>query len=586
MKLSDYVMRFLAEKGISTLFYLPGGGCMHLVNSLAEIEEIKGVSLLHEQAAAIAAESYAFAGEKPGALLVTTGPGGTNAITGVLSAYIDSMPVFVLSGQVKTSDLKSRFHVRALGSQEADIVSMVKEITKYAVMVTDPKKIRFHLEKAWYEMNDGKKGPVWIDLPLDIQGTDIDPEALEGFIPEKAGTPDISASVSEIISMLEQASRPVIMIGNGVRPYRERLYELLERLQIPVIPSWKGLDLMHNGHPLYIGRCGSLGERAANFAMQTSDFILSLGCRLDFSITGFDQSGWAKNAKKAVVDVDAAELRKLEGASVTLALEADAGMVIEALLNNEIHLQNFTEWKTKIAGWKQRYPILPAPKTVSGLLSTYEMVEKLCEMAPDDIVFVPTSSGTACEIFNQGAVLKKGQVVRSNHGLGAMGFEIPASIGACVALGRMVFCIAGDGGMQLNIQELASIAGRKLPVKIFVVNNNGYASIRGMQRTHFEGHYFGSNRSTGLFLPDSCEIARAYGIAAMKVTTLMELEHAIQCALETQEPFLCDVVVDPMCTVSPKTASRVLPDGSMASSRLEDLSPFLPAEVLEQELSI
>lgn len=587
MKVSDYIINFLKEKGICHMFFLPGGGCMHLLNSLAENAGMEGISLLHEQAAAIAAESYSFCKGQPGALLVTTGPGGTNAVTGVLSAYIDSIPYFVLSGQVKTTDLKSQYGVRALGSQEADIISMVKDITKYAVMVTKPEEIRYHLERAWHEMTHGRKGPVWLDIPLDVQGDSVDPEKLQSFTPQITTASTNEASIQKTVSLLQNAKRPVLMIGNGVRACGEKLYQLLDKLQIPVIPSWKGVDLLENDHPLYIGRCGNLGERTANFAMQKADFILSLGCRLDYSITGYNRTQWAPQAVKVVVEIDPSELEKLHDANISLSVCEDVNSFVDRLLEVPFTPPNLTEWREKIHHWQKKYPVTHG-KTASspnGMLTTYDFMDILCENAPDEAVFVPASAGTVAEIFHQAVKVKKGQTIRSNHGLGSMGYEIPASIGAFYATERPVICVAGDGGMQLNIQELAVIAGRRLPVKIFVVNNNGYSSIRGMQRTHFMGSYFGSSRETGLFLPDMLALASAYGIAGQRVVTSAELKDCVKQALAANGPFICDVIIDPMCVVSPKAASRVLEDGKMISTSLEDLYPFLPQEELMEELN-
>ncbi|MGN0710471.1 MAG: thiamine pyrophosphate-binding protein [Anaerovoracaceae bacterium] len=592
MKLSDYVLDFLGEKNIGTMFYVPGGGCMHLVDSLARSRRVQGVNLLHEQSVAIAAESYAFTTGKVGAALVTTGPGGTNAVTGVLSAFVDSIPCIFVSGQVKTSDLKSKYGVRSHGSQEADIVSIVKEITKYAVMVTDKESIRYHLEKAWHIATTGRKGPVWIDIPLDIQGSQIDPEELKGFELPMPEVKDYIAEANKIFSMINEAKRPVIIAGNGLRGAEQEFYDLINSLNIPVIPTWKAVDLLPNSHPLFAGKCGTLGERAANFAMQKSDLIISLGSKLDFSITGFDRSRWAVDAKKIIVDIDEAEIKKLR-TDIELPITGDVKDVLKALnlvIDEKGIKHRFEGWKEKINHWKEKYPIVK-PQNAQGILnnkeiSTYELVEEISKQAPADSTIVPSSAGTVAEICYQALKVKEGQKVRSNHGLGSMGYELPEAIGAYFATGKDVITVTGDGGMQLNVQELAIIGGRKLPIKIFVVNNAGYSSIRNMQRNHFQGRYAGSNEETGLMLPDMAKLAEAYGIKSISVSKPEELQAAVKRTLSSEGPFLCDVHIDPYCIVSPRSTSKVTEDGSMVSTPLEDLFPFLPEEELREELMV
>lgn len=585
MKLSDYVLKFLEDKNITNMFFVPGGGCMHLVDSLARSETIQGINFLHEQGATIAAESYAFVSGGVGAALLTTGPGGTNGITGVLSAYLDSIPCFILSGQVKTSDLKSQFGVRSHGSQEADIVSMVKEITKYSVLITDKESIRYHLEKAWHEATTGRKGPVWIDIPLDIQGSQIDPEKLIGYTPQATIAFDFQKEVEETVRLISESKKPIIIAGNGIRGGEKEFYQLISKLNIPVIPTWKAVDLVANDHPLFVGKCGTLGERTANFAMQTADLIISLGSKLDFSITGFDRSKWATKAKKVIVEIDETEIYKLQ-VKLDLPIVGDVKEFMVALNNQEILGQDITSWKNKIKHWKSKYPISAEKKENEAKISTYDLIETICKQASKDVVIVPSSAGTVAEITYQALDIKQGQMVRSNHGLGSMGYEIPAAIGAYFASGKAIVAIAGDGGIQLNIQELAILAGRKLPIKIFLVNNEGYSSIRNMQRNHFEGRYAGSNRDTGLFLPDMTVLAKAYGIASNCIKTTEELEAGVREALQSEGPFVCDVKIDPFCIVSPRSTSKVMADGSIVSTSLEDMFPFLSEEEIKQEFLI
>ncbi|PIE62662.1 MAG: thiamine pyrophosphate-binding protein [Desulfobacter postgatei] len=581
MKVSDYLFSFLAERGIRTVFYLPGGGCMHLVDSLGRHgNNINSVSLLHEQAVSIAAESYANTSGNPGCALVTTGPGATNSVTGVLAAYLDSSPVFFVSGQVKTSDLKSRFGVRAHGSQEADIVSIVKPVTKYAAMVTDKAQIRYELERAWHEMTNGRKGPVWVDIPLDVQGAQIEPDNLCGFTPQPDKYP---IQVSEIIESLKTAKRPVIIAGNGLNASRNLFYELLGYLQLPVIPTWKAIDYIPNDHPLYAGRAGGMGDRHGNFTMQNADLLLCLGARLDFSITGYDRSEWAVKAKKFIIEIDSTEILKLEGTDNIFPVIADVNDVLTELLSrvNEIHLPDLTDWKAQITKWKRTYPIFTSKKA----LTTYAFVQTLSEHLQEGAYVAPCSSGTTAEIFFQTFQVKQKQVVRSNHGLGSMGFEIPNAIGMCIASeGKEVICIAGDGGMQLNIQELAVIAGRKLPIKIFVINNSGYASIRNMQKNHFKGNYFGCDECSGLYLPALEKLSTAYNINYEQIRRIDDLGDIVKRVLDDQGATLCEVCVVGDCLVSPRTATQVFPDGSMRSSRLENQYPFLNDKEVKENM--
>jgi len=575
MKLSDYVFKFLNDKGINSVFYLPGGGCMHLLDSLGTNTNFSAISLLHEQAVAIACEAYANTTGTPGIALVTTGPGSTNTITGVLAAYLDSSPCFFLSGQVKTTDLKSLFGVRAHGPQEADIVSIVSSITKYAVMVTKKDSIRYHLEKAWYEMTTCRRGPVWVDIPLDIQGAQIEPDSLEGFTPEN--TKNLPLDVSEIIYTLNNSKRPVVIAGNGLVSCKSKFFELINFLQIPVIPTWKAMDYIPNAHPLYAGRAGGMGDRYGNLTMQNADFLLCLGSRLDFSVTGFDRSEWAVKAKKIIVDIDSNEISKLQGAKNIIPMITDVSKVIDALLEkkDKIYIGDISYWKDKINKWKVKYPLV----MTSDKLTTYCFINELCKQLPEGAHIAPCSSGTTAEIFFQSFFVKPMQIIRSNHGLGSMGFDIPNAIGMCIASGfKDVVCIAGEGGMQLNIQELSMIRGRNLPIKLFIINNNGYASVRNMQNNHFEKRHIGCDFDSGLFLPDTSALASAYNIPYFRADKNEVLMETIKKTLKTDGPVICEIFVDAECFLTLRTVAKVMPDGSMRSSPLENQFPFLPED--------
>jgi acetolactate synthase-1/2/3 large subunit len=573
MKLSDYIFNYLEKYGIKNVFTLAGGGCMHLLDSLGKSEKIQYIPLLHEQAVAIATESYAQTTGELGVALVTTGPGATNTVTGVLAAYLDSVPCLFISGQVKTADLKSNFGVRSHGSQEADIVEIVKSITKYAAMITDKNSVAYHLEKAIHLATTGRKGPVWLDIPLDIQGAEIDENSLEKF--EKPETADVDFDVNIIVGKINKAKRPILILGNGVRSYSEKVYKLIEKLSIPVILSWKAMDLLPEDYPLYAGRVGGMGDRAGNLAMQNSDLLISLGSRLDFSMTGFDRKNWAVNAEKIIVDIDKTEIDKL-GITVECPIVADVETVIDKLLLCNFE-NNFSNWLDKINIWKEKFPIFDNEKCYpNGKITTYGFMEVLCKNLKENAFVAPCSAGTTAEIFFQSFKVKKAQTIRSNHGLGSMGFELPNAIGMCIASRKKdVVCVGGDGGIQLNIQELAVVSGMKLPVKIFIISNNGYASIRNMQNNHFKGHYVGCDENSGLYLPKFENLANCYNLKYFKANSVDNVENTVKSALECPKPCICEVEVVGDCVVSPRTATMVMADGSMKSSPLENQFPFL-----------
>ena len=585
MKLSDYVFKFIAEQGVKHVFYLPGGGAMHLVDSLGKCNDFEKICCLHEQAVAVAAQSYAMHTNNLGVGLVTTGPGGTNAITGVCAAWIDSVPCLFISGQVKRSDMMKGKKIRQLGIQEADIVTLVNSITKYAVTIMQPELIRYHLEKALYMAKNGRPGPVWLDIPLDVQGSIIDEASLKGFTlaeikEKKADMSSIKNAVKKIVRLLNNAERPVIIAGDGIKiaKAKELFLDIIKKLDIHVIPTWKAMDIIYEEHELYAGRGGILGERSANLAVQNSDLLLCIGSRMDFTQTGFDTKSFARAAKKIVIDIDKNEIKKLDF-HIDLKIVADAKIVLEeiaAQLNN-IKIKDRSFWKEKIKGWRKKYPIVAEEYlNKTGLVNPYALVDVLSRVATSEDIINPCCAGTATEYNFQAFKIKENQKFITNHGLGPMGFELPSSIGACLANNRKrTICVTGDGGFQLNIQELETLHRLNLPLKIFIMNNNGYSSIRTMQETHFNGNYVGNDPSSGLTLPDIISVAAAYKIKAIRINDASELELKIKEALDFSGPVICDVMVIPGFKVSPKVTSQRKEDGTMVSKPLEDQWPFL-----------
>ena len=594
VKLSDYVMEFVEKLGVKHVFMLPGGGCMHLVDSLGRNRKLKSVGYLHEQAAAIAADAYAQYREGFGVALVTTGPGGTNAVTAVTASWIDSTPMLLLSGQVKTGDLIGKTGLRQRGIQEADIVRIVKPVTKYAVTVTEPSSIRNHLEKAVYLALSGRKGPVWVDIPLDVQGAQIDPKKLKGFAPPKAVKKDAAAARSaalKAIALLNKAERPVILAGAGIRMAGalDEFLALAGKLGVPVLTTWRAIDFMGENHPLYFGRPGSIAGRAANFIQQNSDFIMTIGARLDLPQVGHNYNTFARGAKKVIVDIDQREIAKL-AMRVGLKANCDAGLFIREISRNisKVSKADRSAWLARCRAWKDGYPLgRGVTETKGKLVNTYELIEVLSELMDKRDVLVPGSSGACSEVTMQAFKVKAGQRILNTPGLGSMGFGLPASTGACIAAGgRRTVTIIGDGGLQHNIQAYATLRRLNLPVKVFVLNNDGYGSIRIMQTKHFKGNYVCCGPDSGLTIPDITRTAAVYGLKTLRISGKAGLRSGVRKVLAMKGPVVCEVMVDPWLETAPKLSSFVKPDGSIVSKPLEDLWPFLDREEFKANMIV
>ncbi len=594
MKLSDYVIDFLVEHGVKHVFMLPGGGAMHLNDSLGKRRgEVEFICNLHEQACAIAAEAYAKLSNELGVAMVTAGPAGTNSVTGVAGAWLDSMPCLFLSGQVKRADIKTGTGVRQLGVQEVDIVSIVQSITKYAVTVLEPESIRFHLEKALHSARSGRPGPSWVDIPLDVQAAKIEPKDLKGFFPESERTSDpeiLSKQVREVIELLSRAERPVIVAGNGIRvagAVRE-FRRVSDAIKAPVLTTWLGMDLLPDEHPLFAGRPGAIAPRGANFALQNSDLMLAIGARLDMAFTGYAHDKLARAAAKIIVDVDEAEIRKLK-MPIALSVIADAGDFLRELerqLSGK-SLPSYSSWLQRCQKWKQRYPIVQKEhrERESGV-SVYYFSEIISgALAAEDVV-VSGSSGSAIELFLLVFKVKENQRIFHTRGLGAMGFALPASIGACLAAGRRrTVCVDGDGGFQMNIQELETVRRLQLPIKFFVLNNDGYASIRTSQENYFH-HLVAADSSSGLTLPDVLKVAQAYGLKTARIEKSGNLGAEIDAVLRMDGPVVCEVMVPAEEQRAPRLSSAQRADGTMVSKPLEDLWPFLDREEFRENMLI
>jgi acetolactate synthase-1/2/3 large subunit len=597
MKLSQYVIQFLADQGVKHSFLVVGGGAMHLNEALGR-STIIPICNLHEQASAIGAENYSKATNHLGFALLTTGPGGTNAITGLAGAWLDSTPTFFVSGQVKRAD--RMFHadgtpmgVRQVGVQEVDIISVVTPLTKYAVTVLEPNDIRYHMEKALYLAVHGRPGPVWIDIPLDVQAAPIDEASLRGFDPAELGAlpdPHIAEAVTAAIEALNKSERPMLLIGNGIRLSRaEAEMELLLRaLDIPAEVTWLAIDLMADDDPLYVGRPGTIAQRGANFAIQNCDYLLSIGARQDRVVTGFSPAGFAREAYKVMVDIDPAELAKM-GDVIHTPVCCDAGDFMREMLaqQHKIVRKPRAEWKQRCAEWRTRYPlVLPEHKT-PGRVSVYNFAEVMSGVLKEGDYIVSGSSGTGIELFLLAFRVKKHQRIFHTTALGSMGFGIPAAIGACLGgNSRPTIVVDGDGGFQFNIQELETVKRLNLPIKFFVLNNEGYGSIRASQKVFFGETIIGCDTATGQTMPDLRKVAEAYGIRTDVITSQDNLADEIRRVLATPGPVVCDVHIVLDETRQPRLSSTQRPDGSFVSKPLEDLWPFLSREEFSENMII
>lgn len=584
IKVSDYVFAYLKKIGIKDVFMLPGGGAMHLVDSLGR-SGISYTCFLHEQAAAIASESYAQNSNKLSVTLVTSGPGGTNTLTAVAAGWIDSTPMLLISGQAKRSDLVGDTGVRQIGSQEVQIVEMVKPVTKYAVQILDPNMIAYHIERAIYEATTGRPGPVWLDVPLDVQGAFIEEKDLIHFSPNddvqvQDNDLNLSDICTKIIQSLKEAKKPLILAGNGIKLGNaiDDFRKFVHRIGIPVQTTWKTIDMFDEEDDLYVGHPGTMGDRGANFVLQQSDLLVSIGSRLDTSLTAFNEDDFARNAYKIIIDIDQNELNRMQipnSWKICLDAKKFIDALTKALLNEQ--LPDYSAWLDECKKIRSKYPVvLPQYGESSKYVSCYHFIDILSDLLTKDDVIVPESSGGAAEITCQAFRPKYGQKIKHAAGLGSMGFGLPYAIGACIACNkRRTVLINGDGAFQLNIQELETLKRLNLPIKIFVWLNEGYASIRNMQRNNFEGFYVASGPTSGLEMPAIGKVAAAYGIKTHRIKNNDEVGEILRKVLSEPGPLLCAVDVNPNEVVSPKSMAKRMPDGSMKSMPLDNMWPYL-----------
>ena len=588
IKLSDYIAKRLKEHGVEHFFMVSGGGAMHLNDSLGRV--IPYTANHHEQACAIAAEGYARVNQKLAVVNVTTGPGGLNCLNGVFGQWTDSVPVLYISGQVKyTTTMAScpEIPLRQLGDQEVNIISVVKPLTKYAQMVTEPNKIKYYLDKAIYEATTGRKGPVWLDIPINIQASIIDENELEEFMPPQNAKYNLK--IEEVLKKLKEAKKPLLIAGHGIRlaSQVENFRKLTEKINIPVVTTFNGFDIMPTENPNYIGRIGTIGQRAGNFALQNADLILCLGTRNNIRQVSYNWENYAKNACKIIVDIDGAELEK-PTIKADLAINADLKDFIPALLQNwdkgNTFTSEFTPWMEFCRNLRDKYSFENHPEQIQGadVINPYHFIYELSKAFGENDIFV-MANGSACVCPFQNAIVKKEQRYILNSGNASMGYALPAAIGACYeAQGRNVICLEGDGSIMMNIQELQTIVYNKLPIKLFVINNNGYSSIRQTQRNFFEGHMTGSGVESGVSVPDFVKIGEAFGLKTKRITNPTNMADEIKEVLSMPGAVLCEVMVEREYSFLPKLSARKLDDGTMVSPSLEDMYPFLDRKEFEE----
>ena len=595
MKLSDWVAQECVNQGVRHVFMVTGGGAMHLNHSFGTHPKLECIFNHHEQACAMGAEAYSRLNNQLAIVNVTSGPGGTNAITGVYGAYVDSISMVVISGQVKfeTTVRSTKLPLRQYGDQELDIEPIVKSITKYCAMVTDPKTIRYHLEKAFYLARSGRPGPVWLDIPLDVQNAKVDPELLIGFdkkeIEESWRATDLQAAATEIFKRIRSAKRPVVFAGGGVRlaGRHKEFIEFIEKLGVPVVTGWNAHDVIWDAHPLNCGRPGSIGDRAGNFTVQNADLLLILGSRLNIRQVSYNWQSFAREAFKIWVDIDAEELKK-PSVKADMPVHASLSDLLPILVTSSYEGPSSAHksWLVWCRERMARYPIVLEEYWHRPEINPYCFMQALFECLENDQIIV-TGNGSACVVSFQAAKLKKGQRLWTNSGCASMGYDLPAAIGlAKAAPGKKIVCLAGDGSLMMNLQELQTIAGYKLPIKIFILNNNGYSSIFQTHRNFFNGVEVGAGPKSGVSFPNFEKLARGFEIDYMSCVSHHDMSVTIEAAMLSDEPTICEVLLDPDQPFAPKLGAKQHPDGRITSPPLEDLSPFLPREELLENLLI
>jgi acetolactate synthase-1/2/3 large subunit len=590
VKLSDYVIHFLEDLGVRCVWTISGQHNMHLIDSLAKSRLIRYVCPKHEQFGAMAAEGYTRIAGHPGAMIVTTGPGGTNALTGMLGAWCDSIPCIFISGQANLQHYTDGTTIRQLGVQQINIIELVKSVTKYAAFVGEASSIRYHLEQAYSRATSGRPGPVWLDIPLNIQQEEIDPDSLPRFSPEPAPAADVAGSVAEVLKRLARAERPVFIAGSGIRlaGAQQEFLTIIERLQLPVVTSWGGADLIWDDHPLALGRFGFYGPRGGNFAVANADLLLSVGSRLDLKQVGNNGQTFARAAHKIVVDIDRWELEK-GLIAIDLPIQADARRFLGELefQSRSVSPRDRTAWLARCRDWKRRYPVIqPQDRAQTGSVHSCVFMEALGrELQGHETIVL--DMGTSLISGMQALAIKRGQRVFSSTGLAAMGYGLPAAIGAWLAdRTRPVICLTNDGCLQMAIQELQTVIHLKAPIKIFLFNNNGYLTIKMTQRGYMGGRFVASTPESGVTAPDFVKVAHAYGLATETIRNHDELGKKIHGVFETPGPVLCEITMAEDQPLLPRLVGHKTGEGRFVDDPIEKMWPYLPDEEFRANMII
>ncbi len=585
-RIADIVASFLVDQGIKDIFTLTGGGAMFLNDGIASNDRINAICNHHEQACAMGAVAYAKYKNGLSAAMLTTGCGSTNAITGLLDAWQDNTPVIFISGQIKRKETSrnAQTNLRQFGVQEADIISIVEPLTKYAVMVNEPEEILYHLEKSAYLAMTGRPGPVWIDIPLDVQGFSIDVDELKHFTPEIETIYEIEG-VKQFIKMYEQAERPIILAGNGVRLSGsvDKLREFSSKNNIPCVVSYLAVDYFEQDNPNYVGRVGIKGDRAGNFAIQNSDLIISLGSRLSVCLTGFEYELFARDSKLVVIDIDEDEHKK-NTVNIDRFIHADVGGFLSNV-ENKVTPKALGNWQKKCVHWKNKWPVYQEGYD-TNTVDMYEFTKALSELASEDAIVV-SDAGSSYYVVSQSFTLNSNKQRYITSGAQAdMGFTLPAAIGVCIAADKPVIGITGDGSFQLNIQELQTIKHYNLSVKLIVWNNNGYLSIRATQNKFFDGRRIGTDPESGVSFPEVKKIAYAYDLPYVKINNVDELRKKLSYVLDTPGPIVCEVICPENQEIVPAVSAVKNKDGSMTSKPIEDMYPFLERDEFLDEMIV
>lgn len=596
IRVADFIARFIVEDlGVRDVFMLTGAGIMHLTDGVACNPKLRAICVHHEQSASMALEAYARASENFGVGYFTTGPGATNAITGLCGAWQDSVPCLFISGQVKRAEASCNAGIEGLrqfGVQELNIIPVVSSLTKYAVHLLDPMRVRYEFEKAVHIAKSGRPGPVWIDVPMDVQAAKVDPDRLEGYVPDYVPPRASPREIESVAALLAHSERPVIIAGRGIRlaGARDLLREFAHQYRIPVVTPYLGIDNIQHDQDMYIGKIGVKGDRPANFTVQNSDLVLAIGTSLHVSVVGYEYGQFARAAKKVVVDIDLTSHRK-KTIRIDHLIHSDAMAFLRDLtdaMQARMQPGQYARWLERCVQWKKKYPVcLEEYKATRGAINIYSFIDVLSDLSAPGDAFI-ADAGSAIYAISQGVRLSKDrQRYIPSSAMATMGYSLPAAIGVSAARGdSRVLAVTGDGSFQQNLQELQTVLHYRLPVKLFVLNNDGYLSIRASQKNYFNERYIGEGPRSGVTMPDTLKICEAYGVPAARISELSGLHAAIKVALETPGPYVLDIVTPPEQAIIPTVSSRVNADGSMSSRPLEDMAPFLDREEYRANLLI